>query len=349
MINKTLTGIAVGATLIISGGAVNLVTVARPATSWIQYRVSDYTGYAEVLTATGTLRVVNPIPLFEDSNKDDIISVAISRNKKGDEIYSQITEMQYANLGKKDGYVFNSQYPVIEKITLAEYALEQMIPVAEASIAFDSPSGGISGGVVGSATSLTYSFDNVAGDMAIVSVMTSSNTVTATYNGVSMVQIDTSTTANRSTVFQKYAPGTGSKNIVVSMGSASFIYSTVASWSGTNQSDTTDSKNKCNTTGTSLACATTVVDGNSWTILANSENNGNTPVAGTGSTLRAKTGNDQYIGIFDSNGTVGVGSHSMTWTVPVSQAMSSIIFSIAPPSAPASSVRYIIQPSINWW
>lgn len=216
------------------------------------------------------------------------------------------------------------------------------------AIAFDTPSGGTSGSVSAGSTSLTYAFNNVAGDYMTVGVfnVASDGTPTATYNGVSMSQIATHnfTATRKLTVFGLSSPATGSHNVVITQTGTSFLYSTAMSHSGTNSTGQPDSFNTGTTaSGTTLAVSTTVVASNCWLLGYCAGDNGNNPGAGSGTTLRAVRGADAYVGGLDSNGTVGTGSQTLNFTMPVTQAIGAIVFSIKPvasASGPANLKSY---------
>ena len=343
MMNKKLTGIAVGASLIIGGGTVDLVPVERPATSWIQYHVSEYTGYATVLTATGTQKIINPIPLFKDGNKDDIISVAISHDKKGNEIYSQISEEAYANLGKKDGYKFNSRYPVIEKITLAEYTLEQIIPVAEASIAFDTSARASTG----SASSLTLPHTVTGSNPVIVTSVLSNSTPTGvTYGGTAVTFID-SVAAAGSTEYLYYLTNcaTGLNNIVVTMAGATYIYINSASYTGVDNV-AYDVTGKVSSTVVTQSVAVTTTTNNDWIIGAAWFGD---VISSSNGTLRHTTSPNPNYQMADIAAPTA-GSNSLSMTQNSSTFAALIVVALKPfTGGGGGTVAPIIQPIITWW
>lgn len=137
----------------------------------------------------------------------------------------------------------------------------------------------------------------------------SSEGCTATINSVSMTQIDVSVVVSAgsptSTLFGKLAPTTG--NIVVTRVSstgADRITVSASSYSGVSQSTAIGSltKTKANSSGTTFA-GTLTAGTNSWVALGCYISAGGGPgTAGSGTTLRTKDGEINYI--FDSNGGV---------------------------------------------
>ena len=187
-------------------------------------------------------------------------------------------------------------------------------------------------------TSLTYAFDNVAGDLLSVGVrnLAADGTPTVTYNGVSMTQVNRVTFAGGAvalTTFILSSPATGSNNVVVTQTGTSYLYSTPASYSGTSITGQPVSNNTSSGAAiTTLACSTTVVASDCWLIGFCTGDNGNNPTAGANTIIRSTIGVDKYLASFDSNGTVGTGSQTLNFGMPVSQAMAASVFSIKPPS-----------------
>jgi len=196
-------------------------------------------------------------------------------------------------------------------------------------------------------TSITYAFNNSAGNFLSVGVLTTaSQTISGvTYNSVALTKIGgIPTWGNQPLKIELWglsSPATGSNNIVVSASSGP-IYSTAMSHSGTATTGQPDSFN----TGfnasnvASLAVSTTVVSSNCWLIGLACGDNGNNPSAGSGTTLRSTIATDAYIALFDSNGTVGTGSQTLNFAFSPNQHPGAIVASIKPPGS-SSSIKTI--------
>lgn len=157
------------------------------------------------------------------------------------------------------------------------------------------------------------------------------NTLTATYNGVSMTQVFkqfSGTGSDYLYAFILIAPTTGSNNVVLTSGaSTNWSASMALSYTGAAQSAQPDSFNSVqNGSGTgNMTVATTVVAANSWLSLAVFPQN-NDPDSTVSCTQRL-TGNGNAA---DSNGTVGTGSQSAGWHWALTDNNAMGIMSIAP-------------------
>lgn len=185
-----------------------------------------------------------------------------------------------------------------------------------AAIAFDNA---LNLGSSTTGTTLTVSFTVGSGSNRILFVGAVGNNTGsatdditgATYNGVAMTLIDkTFVAADRYRyLFYLINPASGANNVVItSSTSDGFKAGSVASYTGASQTGQPDANGKNQDTNNTLTTTATVVASNSWTIMAGGVGGG-TAVASTGSTLRDTATN---IGMFDSNGIVSTGSHSMT-------------------------------------
>lgn len=149
------------------------------------------------------------------------------------------------------------------------------------------------------------------------------------YNGVSLTKIGGTVCPSDRGVSMWYlkAPATGSNTLSVS-GSGLYLLS-AASYTGVDQTSPLDSSNTATTTGGNpFTFSTTVVATGCWLVCAGKTNGAN-PTAGTGTTNRV--GNDA--GIFDSNGTVGTGSQSLSLSNGTGANLGFIIASFKPAAA----------------
>ena len=207
------------------------------------------------------------------------------------------------------------------------------------AIAYDSSVDG--GSTTGS--SMTFAFNNVAGDYLFVGVVgdTALDDVTGvTYNGVSLTQVGSSIIAasRYSYLFSLASPATGSHNVVISAGSSHFLIGAAASWSGTNLGalDAHNSGVSSGAVSTYTTSITTVAD-NCWAVFISFgfNNDLSPPAAGTGLTRRAYDVGLGAWGFFDSGGVITpAGSFSGTTTRGfASYTEGHIMASIAPPGA----------------
>lgn len=200
------------------------------------------------------------------------------------------------------------------------------------AIAFDSFVDG------GAATgSLTFAFNNVAGDIVFVGIMTAdTNAVTGvTYAGNAMTQVSTEQNVDTNLNCRLYvlenAP-TGSNNVIISSTGTIFMGTVgkAVSYSGASLTGQPDSSNANTVTSTtSLTISTTVVASNCWLVMWDVNANA-ALIAGTGTTQRG--GETSGRKFFDSNGTVGTGSQSLQCTWTGSFNAGGIIASIKPPA-----------------
>lgn len=334
VLKKTLTGIAVGA-LIIGGGTVDLVPVTYPASAWGQYRVADYVAqipdWTET-TATGTVvhTSVQPPPLFPDDNGDGIVSYSIAFNKKGERVYTQIPEDGYQKLGKKDGAIYNVDYPAVDHITLAEAVIEGITPdTAQAAIAFDS---GNKYTACVTGTSCTYSFTNAAGTVVIADTTDFGNppvnpgATTMTYGGNAMTSMSGGTAqfgtqppgAYHESFYLTSAP-TGANNLVItttgSMTNGFYAHAISYSGAGSVRNITTQ------TTGNigNDSCSVTIGDtSSSWAVW-----HGITGIAGrvysAGANTTARSGaSDSQTYVWDSGGIANTSPWVLNATISAS-------------------------------
>ena len=180
--------------------------------------------------------------------------------------------------------------------------------------------------------------------VAISTIATSGAQIdSCTFNGVAMTALNTNVYISTGTTrpmswFYMIAPPVGTYTIASSNNQGDFpttndIRGAAVSYSGVAQTGFPDSKNANFDTSnvTSITTNTTVVASNCW-LVGFGESQG-TITASTGATERAKTSNaDGFIGVFDSNGTVGTGSQGMALTVGTAY-VGFFVASMAPASA----------------
>lgn len=319
-IKKTLTGIAVGATLIIGGGTVDLVPVNLTPEQYFQYHVEDYKGTWTETTATTTVQHIQDVPNFSDDNGDGLISYSFATNKKGEKVYTQMPDNGYGKIGKKNGAIYNLDYPTVDHITLAEAIMEGLAPeTAQAAIARLSANTW-SGGA--SASSQTIPITISAGSDAVLilrwtSTQTGAHDITSiSYNGVSMGTPKQSVTPSGNaletyTLFLGTTDGSP-HNIVINYSPNDSGTGDWSSYSNVDQTGFDNTKYISNTTNGNISDSVTVNTANSWVAIITGDVDVGAFTAVSGLTaFGASPGNK-----FDSNGTVSAGSYSMTINRP---------------------------------
>jgi hypothetical protein len=296
--DKKLTGIIVGATLLVGGG-VPMVPREAPFMYAYQYQVGSYVPSQDIVTATGTIRMVNDQPQFADKDGDGYVSVKVSFNKKGGKVYEQTDETTYRNMGKKYGAVYNT--PVKYTSSLAEMALEAMIPNAEAAIALDSAPGSIPN--CSPCTSLTWAHTVTGTNPALVvsghTGIYATNPITGiTYAGNAMTSVGAQATGvNQWVVLYQITGTTGTNNIVISSSPSIALLGGAVSYTGVDQSSPVDVHGGSSLTSTNVVQSLTTSVDNAWLVGAITANRALTPTAS--STYRDSCcGN----GLYDTNG-----------------------------------------------
>jgi hypothetical protein len=212
------------------------------------------------------------------------------------------------------------------------------------SISLDNTSDGAS--VCGSGP-LTYSYTTAGNNRLLVvdffgnNTGLSSDVTGVTYAGVAMTLIGTVQDSSSGRWIYMYGlvnPAVGANNVVASFNSSNFCaHSQAVSYDGVNQSNFLDASTT-NTAGSGTTFTTnltTVASGTWATLVATNDYNG-AIAAGAGSTLRQSDG-PYLLGIFDTNGPLSIGSHSMSVTDGSSSNWASIMASFAPAPAATTS------------
>ena len=362
--NKTLTGIAVGATLLIGGGTVDLVPVSLPADAWGQYRVAeapvDIPAWEET-TATGTIAHPAYIaPKFQDDNGDGIISYAIAINKKGERVYTQISEDGYQKIGEKDGAKYNLDYEAVDHITLAEAIIDGLAPAtAEAAIAFDS---GNKYTACVTGTSCTYSFTNTAGSVVIADTTDFGNppvnpgATTMTYGGNAMTSMSGGTAqfgtqppgAYHESFYLASAPIRANNLVITTTGSMTngfYAHAVSYSGAGTVRNITTQTTGNIGDDSCSVTIGTTASSWAGWLGITGIATRTYSPGANT--TNRASA-DDGQTHVYDSGGIANSSPWVMNATISAgTEVKVDTCFEIT--ATGAASAAPIIPPLVNWW
>jgi hypothetical protein len=173
------------------------------------------------------------------------------------------------------------------------------------AIAFDNATSSFTGGTTGASFAFTCTGAN--GFLIVIS-STSSPSVTATYNGVSMTQIiqsaPTSPCGRYDTMFYLAGPATGSNTVVISGGGTSgLVYYGAASYTGVSQTAPDNSASTTHAAETTNTNTITPVASNCWHVAC-FETSNTSQTANTGTQRTIANG---AFGIYDTNGTITAG------------------------------------------
>lgn len=215
------------------------------------------------------------------------------------------------------------------------------------AIAYDNSTDSVSSGVTSKTLSYTTTGSNPGLVLCVVGDQVSDLITGATYNGVSMTQLDkmNNTFANGRYTYTYYLGGfvAGTYNIVVSASASTTIAMNVLSYSGvasTADNHTTGSTASASSFGQSI----TTVANNSWTCGFFAES-GSSPAqysAGASTTLRDPNG---YMCSCDGNAAV-TPAGSTTLTVSSSHAANqwmALLVSVAPYITPATNAPFFLK------
>lgn len=201
-----------------------------------------------------------------------------------------------------------------------------------------------------SATSLTFAFNNAAGDCMYVMGYNNSGTnniTSVTYNGTNLTQIANQNGAagrNDRAVdsWRLVAPATGSHNVVVTASASTVLRYSAASYSGVDQ---TTPENGTTTgdsggTATSYSVAITTTADNCWMASMSKDRNGaKTYTSTTGDTIRLNTDAGGSLYVDTGAAITPAGSNTMTVTMASVDGIGGVAWAIRP--AVASQVSAI--------
>jgi len=192
-------------------------------------------------------------------------------------------------------------------------------------------------------TTNSFSFTNTSGNVLVVFTVNDvvEDLTSVTYNGVSLTSITSQDGASgfvRCQMWYLKSPATGANTLTATRptGTGGFTVHAV-SYAGANTATQPDSYASTTNTSTSTTQTTTVVSANCW-LVAGITANSNGLSGSTGRTTKT-TGAGQIGGtrIFDSNGTVGTGSQSLTQTMNAGENTGIIISLKAPLDYPITA------------
>lgn len=359
--NNTFTKVALGFVTVISGGVYVPIVPSEleaglsefPAMRGYQYEAGSDRAYYKQTTVVSkegveTTIVENNGPLpdadFIDEDNNGIISVAVYRDTKGQDVYKKITDAEYYLMGIAGGAQNNPEKTELVSI------FDAFTQTAEAAVAYDATSTGFAA----SASSLTYEHINTGSQLSLaVGTYTwnAAHTITGvTYNGVAMTQLVTRAadgTGGKIELWGLMGPATGANNIVItaSAGGVQFFGNSV-SYTGTSQiAAFPDTETNGSSNNTSFSESITTSVDQSW-VLAVGRSPSRAPAAGANTVVRKLNPTSGDAGwLLDSNAARSTGSNALAWSYAPTQTTYWAITSIAP--AAGGTPEATTTPRIN--
>jgi hypothetical protein len=278
---------------------------------------------------------------YQPSCTSGEVSVAVFIDKKGNEVYSEIPDVDYKKMGELNGALNNPKkdqlVPLIDSLTAQQ---------AQAAIALDATSTA----TCNPCTSLTFAH-TVSGSnrTLVVGIQTGGDTsngiYSVAYNGASSTMLAKNFIVSPTDpiwLFQHIAPTTGTNNIVIDKTGSGFISAFATSYTGVNQAITGSTTNSC-TGCASLTTSTTTTADNSVIVLVGSDYVGFN-AALTNGTIRAPAPAATVRYIADRGPVSPAGAYSILDTRSAGDNIHHIITILAPYIAPTSvSVIQIIN------
>lgn len=351
----TLTKITLGIITVVSGGAYVPVIPSDLDAGLTQYPTmrgyqyvagSDRTDFRYVATTTAkgvatTSKVsFGPLPDadFTDEDGNGVISVAVYRDRKGQDVYKKITDAEYKLMGDVGGAQNNPKKT--ELITVFEALAPAIVPVAEAAIAIDATSTGF----LSSGTSLTFSHTITGTNPALLcgvfSFAGGDALTSIKYNGNLVAQkgSQAADAGGRQYLHGYAATTTGANNVVVTYSTSVQIFATCASYTGVDPTTPfPDAAITSIKTGTTISLpATSVTVDQSW-LVASGRSPSKAPTASAGTIVRKlnpTSGDAAWV--LDSNGPRSTGANSLDYTQSGSVNNYNTIIAIAPAASAPS-------------
>lgn len=190
-------------------------------------------------------------------------------------------------------------------------------------------------------TSVSYSYTVTGSNPVFIAAIMASSARTisnVTYGGVAMTLAGSRSTGTQPVAIYYITGITGANTFSASIDSSSFIYTSVASYTGVNQATPIDPGGSATANGsgtsTSVTGTVTTTADNAWTIMGVRTNSSGDSSASTGATQRVT--NTGHLQLYDSNAAITpAGSTSMTVTM-TNQAYEYSIITIQPATASTS-------------
>ena len=210
----TLTKAVITGTLLISGAVAPVV----PSDMELQYsfETPDPTAFRTIDEVASTTVPLNLV--YDDADKDGTVYFSVFSDKKGNDVYTEITKEKYASMGVMGGYSNNPKKN--EYLSL----FESLTPKAEATVTYDTATSPTSGGTDGAYSSVTFAHTT---NTALQRVMvvgiadfgpdSASASSSITYNSVSLTHYVSKIQGGYDRTFIYYLadPATGANNVVI--------------------------------------------------------------------------------------------------------------------------------------
>ena len=185
-----------------------------------------------------------------------------------------------------------------------------------------------------SATTHSFTFDNVAGDFLLIGFNNNnggSTTVSSiTYNGVGLTVVDTQTVpnANLATVWRLSNPAIGSNTVLITLSNANNVVGALQSYTGVDLASPIDATNKGTSwnIGTAMSLPiTTITDNTRLFAQAYIARNVTSLATGTTSIL---TANGAGLTIRSTNEIASAGATSLAWTASSTEFQGHVIVAL---------------------
>ncbi|RJQ33851.1 hypothetical protein C4568_03560 [Candidatus Parcubacteria bacterium] len=317
------------------GSVLALATFAPVVPHEMELAYSYQQAYEDqFITSTGTPGsyldpVRKPVPIFEDTDGNGLISVSVFYDRAGNELFVQIPDRQYAEMGRERGHERNPKRHEFESL------LQSLTPAAEAAVALDNT---VSAQSVGKVTSLTTAMTVADNTLLIISSFNNDTRtgMTATYDGVSMTNDAQSTGVLPQYIFSLYVTTGKTANIVITVNDAATdVWVRGASWTGL-ASQAAEASANTTGTGTSATSNLTTTSDDAHVVASLVNENGNAQSMGTNTQDIVATTYVAYSPL--ASGTAGSKTLTVTWTGSSNWYSAGAAYSLAPASA-ASSVE----------
>lgn len=329
---------------VIGGGAISVPVYPTDLELLYSYQY-HFDQYQEVITLVdGKTTANNPQKPFDDNDGNNLISVSVFADNKGEITYVQIPDDTYLEMGKRGGEAKNPKQLELQSI------YELMKPkIANGAVGYDtSTTGNANPG-----TSVTVSHTITGSDTLLLSGVITNDTTDlvtgCTWNGSAMSRVDiqaAATTNFLGYIYSLVGAETGTHNIVCSRSTSNLIGLMSASYTGVSQTGFPDSQAKGTDATGSYDMTSTVVASDSW-LFANTRSNDADGIIPLSVGVKRQTAFAGQIAIVDSNGTVGTGSQTITVTSNPGGETYWLMVSFSPATGGGSTPNYD-GPRLMW-
>lgn len=298
--------------LVFSAGV--LVTPIAPSEMTLlysyQYPADQYQSIITLVDGHST--TTNPQVPMKDADGNNLISVSVFEGKDGELLYIQIEDDRYSDMGKREGQLRNPQ-----KTELLNLIQLMQPEVAGAAIAYDTSASGNANPGSSVTVPMTVTGSNTLLLNGVVTNDTTDKVTGSTWNGTPLTRLDAqqaATTGFYGFIYYIVGAETGTHNLVTSRSDSNLIGSMAVSYTGVSQTGFPDSSAKGTDTSGDYTATTNVVASNSWFFVNTRSNDGDGAVAISVGVKRQNQFGGDFVMVTDSNGTVGTGAQSTTYT-----------------------------------